>query len=520
MKVIETATLVPGRLTPHDALQIYNGLDCALTVEIFEEVAGSNMENVSTAAKTVYDFERAMQAPALDMMLRGWKVDLFKRDQVVAKLKREKTQVQEILDEFVSVLWDGGTSPLDPRKKTPGLNPSSPKQLKEFFYGRMGLPPQYAYTKGERRLTTNREALEKLDDYFHARPFVRTILKLRELTKKISVLTTEVSRDGRMRTSYNVTGTETGRWSSSRSVEDTGTNLQNITEELRDVFVSDAGKKLAYIDLSQAESRALGFLCWSLFGDPVYLDACESGDLHTMVSKLIWPELAWTGEPAADKDVAEQKFYLHFSYRDMAKRGGHGTNYYGKPRTMARHLKVRTELIEGFQHGYFEAFPGIREYHHWVAREIGTKQYLETPLGMGRHFFGRPDDDTTLREGIAFVPQSMVGQLLNLSLWRIWRHMPEVELLGQIHDAIVFQYDETREAEIIPKAIALMQTPLEARGRQMIIPSDAMVGWNWKKFNDKPSRQRNLDGLKSWTGNDDRQRQVDPDSNGLDRVLS
>jgi len=527
MKSIHTATLRQGGLSPHDALQIYNGLDCALTVEIFEEVSGPNMSEVSPSARLVYDFERGMQAPALDMMMRGWKVDLFKRDLAVATLERQRRIVQEILDEFVCVLWENGTSPLDPRKKTPGLNPASPKQMKEFLYERLNLPEQYSYAKGERRLTTNREALEKLDDYFHARPFVRCVLKLRDLSKKISVLHTEVSSDGRMHTSYNVTGTETGRWSSSRSAFDEGTNLQNITEELRSIFVADPGKKLAYIDKSQAESRALGFIIWDLFGDPAYLDACESGDLHTMVCKLIWKDLPWTGDPEADKEIAEQKFYLHYSYRDMAKRGGHGTNYYGTPRTMARHLKVRVKLIEDFQAGYFSAFPGIQEYHRWVARKIGVHpHYLETPLGMGRHFFGRPNDDTTLREGIAFLPQSMVGQLLNLALWRIWKYAPEVECLGQIHDAVVIQYDENREDEILPKIVSLMPTPLVSRGRTMVIPSDVMVGWNWAKFNDKPKgkdgkpKPLNLDGLKKWAGHDDRTRQIDPDASGLDRVVS
>jgi DNA polymerase-1 len=526
MKVIETATLRPGLLSHHDALQVYNGLDCALTVEILEEVSGPNSANIKKAAQVVYDFERAMQAPALEMMLRGWRIDVFQRDVEVARLRREKIKLQKILDELVCILWTGGSSPLAKSKRKadqiPGLNTASPKQMKEFFYVWLKIPEQYNYAKGQKTVTTNREALENCENYYHARIFVNLILAIRDRSKKISVLTSEVDPDLRMRTSYNVTGTETGRWSASKNVYDGGTNLQNITEDLRRIFISDPGKKLAYIDKSQAESRVLGWLIFILFGDSTYLDACESGDLHTIVCKLIWPELKWTGDPAEDKAVAEQKFYLHYSYRDMAKRGGHGTNYYGTARTMAKHLKVREELIARFQAGYFAAFPGIRKYHQWVATQIQTKQYLETPLGMGRHFFGRPGDDTTLREGIAFIPQSVVGQLLNLALWRNWRHMPHVDRLGQIHDAIVIQYPEEDEAKIIPQAVELMPTPLYHEGRKFTIPSDVMVGWNWakQKKDKKTGAIINPDGLISWAGHDARKRQFDPTSSGLDRLIT
>ena len=144
---------------------------------------------------------------------------------------------------------------------------------------------------------------------------------------------------------------------------------------------------------------------------------------------------------------------------------------------------------------------------------------------MGRKFFSRPDDDSTLREGIAFIPQSMVGQLLNLALWRVWKSDLPIQLLGQIHDAIVLQYDEGIEDTIVPRILDLMSTPLSAHGRTMVIPSDAMTGWNWKKFNDKPLDKNgnklalNLDGLKSWSGHDERTRQTDPDSDGLDRII-
>src|SRR6516165_6883191 len=77
----------------------------------------------------------------------------------------------------------------------------------------------------------------------------------------------------------------------------TGTNLQNIEDRLRSVFVADKGMKFAYVDLEQAESRLVGAIEWNLFRDGTYLDACESGDLHTSVCRLAWGSAVnWTGD--------------------------------------------------------------------------------------------------------------------------------------------------------------------------------------------------------------------------------
>jgi hypothetical protein len=205
-------------------------------------------------ARINYSFERAMQGPALAMMRRGILVDQYYRWEVIASLERRINHLQNVLNEFACAVWGKP------------LNPNSHHQLKLFFYGAMALPEQHSYVKGQRNVSINRDALEKLSIYFHAEPICNCIIRLRDLSKKVSVLRTEVDGDSRMRTSYNVAGPETGRWSSSSNVYGGGTNLQNITEELRRIFIADGGFKLAYIDLSQAESRCLAFLCYTLFG--------------------------------------------------------------------------------------------------------------------------------------------------------------------------------------------------------------------------------------------------------------
>jgi hypothetical protein len=271
-------------------------------------------------------------------------------------------------------------------------------------------------------------------------------------------------------------------------------------------------------------------------GDDTYLKACASGDLHTYVAKLVWPHIfsnvGKPGGPKNDREAADQVFYRQFTYRDMAKRGGHATNYYGTPRTVARHLKVEERVIADFQIAYFGAFPGIGKWHRWVAHQIGLHQCLTTPLGRRRHFFGRPGDDATLREAIAFVPQSVVGDLLNLALWRLWKLVPEVQLLAQVHDSIVFQFREGIEDAIVNKVLPLMQIPITVAGvdngawkgseqtKTITIPSECMTGWNWAYDEIKTSRGqtiKNPDGLIKWKpGKPDGRRRA----TGLDRIIS
>lgn len=383
----------------------------------------------------------------------------------------------------------------------------------------MQLPEVWISQKGERKISTNREALEKLDTYLHARPFVSCILRLRDFGKQLNVFETEIDPDGRFRAGYNIAGTETGRPSSSENAFGTASNAQNISPSLRYVFQADPGYRMAVVDLEQVEARDVGFFCGCLFDDWTFLDACESGDLHTNNCKLIWPEKKWTGDPKSDRQIADQQFYREFSFRDMSKRGGHLSNYMGTAWTASRHLKVPIEIMEEFQARYCRGAPGITpaypcipRYWQWVAQQLQTTHSLTTPFGRRRQFFGRPNDDTTLREAIAFLPQSTTADRMNLGLWRVWHEMrSRVELLAQTYDSITFQYREDEdESEIIREVLRLIRVELIApNGRKYVVPGEAKVGWNWGSKVDQQDIEKaravgkrpprlNLDGLVKW----------------------
>jgi DNA polymerase-1 len=511
MPVIHTGSLTPdsiARLSEAERLQVYNGLDCGVTLEVWEE-----LRKQFPHIPAIYSFERALQAPYLEIMQRGFRVDQLARERAAKELRLRREQLERMLNELAQAVWEKG------------LNPRSPQQLKDFFFRAMRLPEVWLSQKGERKLSTNREALEKLEVYLHARPFVSLILAIRDIGKQLDVFESEIDPDGRFRTSYNIAGTETGRPSSSTNAFGTGGNAQNIAASLRHVFIADPGYKLAVVDLEQVEARDVGFFCGCLFNEWRFLNACESGDLHTNNAKLIWPELGWTEDRKFNRSLADQRFYREFTYRDMAKRGGHLSNYGGSAWTMARSLKIPQELAEEFQARYVRgryghptkpdlepAYPEIHRWWQWVAEQLQTTSLLVTPFGRRRHFFGRPGDETTLREAIAFLPQSTTADRMNLGLWRVWKKEPGCQLLAQTYDSITFQaLDDSHFDDLVGRVLEHIRVELFApSGRRYWVPGEAKVGWNWGyRTEDKRTGQvTNPEGLVKWVPGGDKRRRV------------
>ena len=307
-------------LTEAELLGIYNGLDTCMTSEIFEEIKGQLggpyaevdvLPGLHGCKAKIYAFAKELQGPIFDMVTRGVRVDRKVVRKKLAWLEREQERYNGWLQRVAKEIWGQE------------LNPESPAQLNKILYKVLGLPEQTSRVGREWKVSTNRDALEKLEMYPTAAVLVKLILALKDINGKIETLGRGIDNDGRLRNSYNIAGTVSGRLSSSKSIFRTGGNTQNYTDELRDIFIPDRGMKFAYVDLSQAESRAVGLMAKLVTGKDGYLRACESGDLHSTVAKLVWPELEWTGNAGEDRKIADQIFYRHFSYRDLSKRGGH-----------------------------------------------------------------------------------------------------------------------------------------------------------------------------------------------------
>lgn len=487
MRIISTAETLPQSLTTWEREQVYNGLDSAITLECLEEMLPLLDEHTGPT----YAFSKSLMGPALEMRLRGVLIDHARKAEVIeeyyAELHRLEAGLERIVREGVGMV---------------GFNWNSPRDVQTLIYGRLGIPPISA--RG--RPSADASTLEKLSSYLMLRPIVFHLLTMREINKKIGVLKTEIDPDGRMRTSYNIAGTSTGRFSSSFSEFGTGGNLQNIEESLRSIFIADPGHKFAKFDAKSGESFIVGAIEHNLFDSDTYLVACESGDPHTAVARICWPELPWTGDLKHDKDIAERPYYRHYSYRFMCKKLGHGSNYRGKPPTLSQQTRLPLTVVANFQPRYFDAFPAHLEWHDYVDNQLRRGGYLVSLTGRKRYFFGRPTDDDTFREAVAYDPQGSLADIVNSAMLRIWRQRYCI-LMMHDHDALTFMYPAHAETEIIPRILKdLPQTITLRHGRTLTIPYDCKVGWNKGEYN----ASTNPEGLRDYdiSKGDNRQRQA------------
>jgi DNA polymerase I-like protein with 3'-5' exonuclease and polymerase domains len=485
---------------------VYNGLDCCVTLEIYDSL----IPLLDPQTVATYELEKELQGPVLDMNMSGMLVD--------------KQELMEAIGYMTGLIntYERNLNRLFTEGYGFEINWRSPQQLQTFLYDFLKLPPiRKRNAKGGYSRTADRDALERLSIYPIVSPVCEHMFALRDMAKKLGFLQTDIDTDGYIRSSYNIAGTTTGRLASAESAFETGSNLQNVDRLLRRILIAPAGKKICTIDLEQADSRNVGAMCWNKFlaehGSAFagsYLGACESGDLHTSVVRMGWRDLNWGDDERNFRAVADENAYRDYSYRDLAKKLGHGSNYYGQPPTMAKHSKLPVAVATDFQALYFEAFPCIPLGHKWVERELKAGRPLDTLFGRRRRFFGDPNDDKTLRDAIAFVGQGSTADEANRGLLMVWRQckrFPGFQLIAQDHDSVSFYYDEETEDEIVPFALKCMEVHTYLAGdRPFYVPGEAKVGWNRGDYSDSPGKRLNLDGMKKWKNGDSRKRQVGP----------
>ena len=154
-QIIETENLDLSALSDDENYWVYNGFDNCMTLEI-DEVFQEQLDEVSLE---IYNLSLALQAPIIEMNLRGIKVNQSRKYRVVKEFEKKKEQLEEQLYRIVheGIGWEGFT------------NWASPLQVKKLFYDVLELPVQKKRnTKGQYAPTTDEKALEKLSVYFSA----------------------------------------------------------------------------------------------------------------------------------------------------------------------------------------------------------------------------------------------------------------------------------------------------------------------------------------------------------------
>lgn len=498
---------------------LYNSLDCVGTRQIADHLD----ESLDETDQRTYAFERSVQAPAFAMMMRGVDVDPYAHEKAIKQAEKDLAAAEQAVRDMplVQQVWDGtelvtGHCPASKRKDgrhtwekgvedtkertctscgtsrftRAAINPNSDQQVQHLLYDLLKLPKQ---RNKDKKVTADKEAMDKLREIVRKRvkmepivgPLIEALQDCSKFQKQLGFLNFKKTPNGRLMSSFSIGTAWTGRWSSSKDHFGFGGNMQNITETFRNIVVPDPGMELCYADLKQAESNVVAHLA----GDEKYIEA-HKGDTHTYVCRLVWPELEWTGDLKQDKQIATTTYFdwdnrPGHDARFQSKAVQHGTNLGLTAFGMAVQKRISVKAASDGQRRYREAFPGVPGWQGWIRGKVQAQEFIYSPTGVKVRLFGRPLDEHTYKQGLAFAPQRTVADLINFGVWRIWTELEPkgVELLAQIHDAILFQFPKGRY-DLVKEAAELMRVPLDVtdyRGtvRTVTIDVEAAVGMNW-----------------------------------------
>lgn len=222
-----------------DKLAIYNCKDVCVTYEIWEaqrlEIAADKSH------KNTFEFEMGQLEIAREISRAGIFVDVSRRNKIKTSLLLEWMQAQQNLNNLAN----------------DKINVNSNPRIKVLLYDSLKLPERRVYQNGKSRVTCNDDALvgsisfakdkaesmtteggkEKWERALKILSLIRQIRGIRKLLS--SYILTEISNDGRVRSSYNVMGTETGRWSAAKYVDGTGVNAQTFPRGMVDMTELD-----------------------------------------------------------------------------------------------------------------------------------------------------------------------------------------------------------------------------------------------------------------------------------------
>ena len=345
------------------------------------------------------------------------------------------------------------------------FNINSPKQLGEILFDKLGLPHGKKTKTG---WSTNADVLEKLR---YEAPIVGMVLEYRQYAKLKSTyadgLLKAMDPDGRVRTSFQMTVTATGRLSS------TEPNLQNIPtrtdlgSEIRRMFIPADGCVLVDADYSQIELRLLAHIA----GDETMRTAFTSGqDIHTATAAQVFhvPAEAVTPE-----------------MRRSAKAVNFGIVYGISAFSLAQDIGVNMVEAKQYMEAYFATFPGVRKYMDNVVEQAKAAGYVETVYHRRRDLPELKSSNFNMRsfgERVALnMPiQGTAADIMKLAMIAVWKRLkaeqPNARLVLQVHDELIVECPEEDAA-----AVAELLAEEMERVVSLSVPLTAEAHWgrNW-----------------------------------------
>jgi len=352
------------------------------------------------------------------------------------------------------------------------LNLNSSQQLSEALFVKLGLPTEGIPRGRSGRYSTAAGVLEGLRG---THPVIDLILEYRQLSKikstYVDALPQMVNpRTKRLHTSWNQTGTVTGRISSSEP------NLQNIPirtdigRRVRRAFIARPGCMLLGADYSQVELRILAHLS----GDENLLAAFRRGeDIHASTAASI------LGVPL-DQVTPDM--------RRLAKTINFGLIYGMSDWGLAARTELSQEEASQFISNYFAQYPRVREYLTRIEQQAIEQGYVETLLGRKRYFpelhsgskANRNLKAAARRMAINHPIQGTAADIIKIAMVRLHDALQSRDLSSkmilQVHDELVLEVPDNEVDRVGPLVKSIME---DAYKLDAPLKVDIKTGRHW-----------------------------------------
>ena len=347
------------------------------------------------------------------------------------------------------------------------FNLSSPKQIGDIFFTKLGLPVVKKTATGAP--STDEEVLEKLAEDF---PLPAKILEHRGLAKLKGTYTDKLAqlalpRTGRVHTHYAQAVAVTGRLSSNDP------NLQNIPirtvegRRVREAFIAPPGSVIASADYSQIELRIMAHIS----ADEALLNAFHQGlDVHRATAAEVF------GVEVAQVSNEQRRYAKVINFGLI-----YGMSAYG----LARNLGIDNTAAKNYIDRYFARFAGVKRYMDTTREQAKVQGYVETVFGRRLYLpeINSPNGQRRAgaeRAAINAPMQGTAADLIKLSMVKVQSVLDAqrrgTTMIMQVHDELVFEVPQeevswvTTEIPRIMADVASLKVPLLA---------EIGVGPNW-----------------------------------------
>jgi len=356
------------------------------------------------------------------------------------------------------------------------FNINSTQQLSDVLFNQLGLtPPDRARKTASGHVSTAAAVLEELRE---AHPIVALVLEQREIAKLQSTYAEALPMQvnpatGRIHTSFNQTGSVTGRLASSDP------NLQNIpvrTElgrEIRRAFIAEEGWTLLSVDYSQIELRVVAHMA----EDAAMIDAfMHDQDIHAATASAVF------GVEAGHVDAA---------MRRRAKAINFGLIYGMSAFGLSRSTDLTLSESEQFVQAYFEQFPGVKRYLEETRRNAAEEGYVSTLLGRRRYFpqlaptaqVSEQFRARARREAVNAPIQGTAADIIKIATIRLARALHDTplqaRLLLQVHDELLLECPQ-EELDATEKMVSEIMR--DAYTLRVPLKTDAKAGATWAEM--------------------------------------